>query len=101
MNDRDEQPLLRRQYGNGHDDAHPGQLLHQAHVALASGPLFAAPPLGHRRRHAPLGRTHASQVYDRFLEVLTKALDVSVGDEAGGEAEEGFVDVIPSFPSDA
>ncbi|GGP57396.1 hypothetical protein GCM10010265_39130 [Streptomyces griseoincarnatus] len=25
------------------------------------------------------------------LEVLTKALDVSVGDEAGGEAEEGFV----------
>lgn len=35
------------------------------------------------------------------LEVLTKALDVSVGDEAGGEAEEGFVDVVPSFPADA
>ncbi|MFF0477717.1 hypothetical protein ACFYUS_28890, partial [Streptomyces sp. NPDC004284] len=32
------------------------------------------------------------------LEVLTKALDVSVGDEAGGEAEEGFVDVVASFP---
>ncbi|MFF4259774.1 hypothetical protein ACFY1L_52370, partial [Streptomyces sp. NPDC001663] len=32
------------------------------------------------------------------LEVLTKASDVSVGDEAGGEAEEGFVDVVPSFP---
>ncbi|MEU9298317.1 hypothetical protein, partial [Streptomyces sp. NPDC048266] len=31
------------------------------------------------------------------LEVLTKALDVSVGDEAGGEAEEGFVDVVASF----
>jgi hypothetical protein len=34
------------------------------------------------------------------LEVLTKALDVSVGDEAGGEAEEGFVDVVASFPAD-
>ncbi|WP_051858022.1 molybdopterin-dependent oxidoreductase, partial [Streptomyces cellulosae] len=33
------------------------------------------------------------------LEVLTKALDVSVGDEAGGEAEEGFVDVVASFPA--
>lgn len=33
----------------------------------------------------------------RELEVLTKALDVSVGDEAGGKAEEGFVDV----PTDA
>ncbi|MEV5281374.1 hypothetical protein, partial [Streptomyces sp. NPDC052811] len=32
------------------------------------------------------------------LEVLTKALDVSVCDEAGGEAEECFVDVITSFP---
>ncbi|MEV8486980.1 hypothetical protein AB0467_33900, partial [Streptomyces sp. NPDC052095] len=28
------------------------------------------------------------------LEVLTKALDVTMGDEAGGEAEEGFVDVV-------
>lgn len=28
------------------------------------------------------------------LEVLTKALDVSVGDEAGSEADEGFVDVV-------
>ncbi|GAA4119845.1 hypothetical protein GCM10022284_75820 [Streptomyces hundungensis] len=37
----------------------------------------------------------------RDLEVLTKALDVSVGDEAGGEAEEGFVDVVASLPSDA
>jgi hypothetical protein len=36
----------------------------------------------------------------RGLEVLTKALDVSVGDEAGGEAEEGFVDVVASFPAD-
>lgn len=35
------------------------------------------------------------------LEVLTKTLDVSVGDEAGGEAEEGFVDVVASFPADA
>jgi hypothetical protein len=33
--------------------------------------------------------------------VLTKALDVAVGDQAGGEAEEGFVDVVASFPSDA
>ncbi|WP_405785935.1 NACHT domain-containing protein [Streptomyces sp. NBC_01367] len=36
----------------------------------------------------------------RALEVLTKALDVAVGDEAGGEAEEGLVDVVASFPSD-
>jgi phenylacetic acid degradation operon negative regulatory protein len=35
------------------------------------------------------------------LEVLTKALDVAVGDQAGREAEEGFVDVIASFPADA
>jgi hypothetical protein len=27
-------------------------------------------------------------------------LDVSVGDEAGSEAKEGFVDVVASFPSD-
>ncbi|RPK43101.1 hypothetical protein EES37_17555 [Streptomyces sp. ADI91-18] len=33
------------------------------------------------------------------LEVLTKALDVAVGDEAGGETEEGFVNVVASFPS--
>ncbi|MFH8627872.1 tyrosine-type recombinase/integrase [Streptomyces vietnamensis] len=33
--------------------------------------------------------------------VLTKALDVSVGDQAGREAEEGFVDVVASFPTDA
>ncbi|MFD6129674.1 hypothetical protein, partial [Streptomyces diastaticus] len=33
-----------------------------------------------------------------LLEVLTKALDVAVGDEAGGESEEGFVDVVASFP---
>ncbi|MFC7818933.1 hypothetical protein ACFUTR_30365, partial [Streptomyces sp. NPDC057367] len=32
------------------------------------------------------------------LEVLTKALDVAVSDEAGGKAEEGFVDVVASFP---
>ncbi|MFF8973337.1 hypothetical protein, partial [Streptomyces sp. NPDC014995] len=31
------------------------------------------------------------------LEVLTKALDVSVGDQAGGEAEEGLVDVVAAF----
>lgn len=37
----------------------------------------------------------------RALEVLTKPLDVSVGDEAGGEAEEGLVDVVTSFPADA
>lgn len=35
------------------------------------------------------------------LEVLTKALDVAVGDEAGREAEEGFVYVVASFPPDA
>jgi len=35
------------------------------------------------------------------LEVLTKPLDVSVGDEAGGEAEERFMDVVASFPADA
>jgi hypothetical protein len=27
-------------------------------------------------------------------------LDVAVGDQAGGEAEEGFVDVVASFPAD-
>ncbi|MGV9816899.1 transposase family protein, partial [Streptomyces cellulosae] len=37
--------------------------------------------------------THARQ-----LEVLTKALDVPVGDQAGREAEEGFVDVVAPFP---
>ncbi|MDH6229091.1 hypothetical protein M2169_006147 [Streptomyces sp. MJP52] len=26
---------------------------------------------------------------------------MAVGDEAGGEAEEGFVDVVPSFLADA
>lgn len=35
------------------------------------------------------------------LKGLAKALDVSVGDEAGGEAEEGFVDVVPPLPADA
>jgi hypothetical protein len=34
-------------------------------------------------------------------EVLTKALDVAVGDQADGESEEGFVDVVASFPADA
>lgn len=34
-----------------------------------------------------------------LLEVITKALDVAVGDDAGDEAEEGFVDVVASFPS--
>ena len=34
------------------------------------------------------------------LEVLTKALYMPVGDEAGGEAEECFVDVVASFPAD-
>ncbi|MFF0649361.1 hypothetical protein ACFYVV_37810, partial [Streptomyces tendae] len=32
------------------------------------------------------------------LEVLTKASDVAVGDQADGEAEECFVDVVASFP---
>ncbi|MEU1519577.1 hypothetical protein ABZ490_46960, partial [Streptomyces sp. NPDC005811] len=32
------------------------------------------------------------------LEVLTKALYVPVSDQAGGEAEEGLVDVVASFP---
>ncbi|MEV7064672.1 hypothetical protein AB0N97_18020, partial [Streptomyces collinus] len=32
------------------------------------------------------------------LEVLTKALDVAVGDQTGGEAEERFVDVVASLP---
>ncbi|MFH8642540.1 hypothetical protein, partial [Streptomyces goshikiensis] len=45
----------------------------------------------------------SQSVQDRIggvvLEVLIKALDVAVGDEAGGEAEEGFVDVVASFPS--
>jgi hypothetical protein len=35
------------------------------------------------------------------LAVLTKALDVAVGDEAGGEAEEGFMDVVSPFPADS
>lgn len=33
--------------------------------------------------------------------VLTKALDVSVGDRAGGKAEKGFVCVVTSFSADA
>ncbi len=36
-----------------------------------------------------------------LLEVLTKASDVAVGDQADGEAEECFVDVVASFPADA
>ncbi|MFI0859219.1 hypothetical protein ACH4RA_02875 [Streptomyces smyrnaeus] len=36
----------------------------------------------------------------RHLEVLTEALDVSVGDQAGGEAEEGFVDGVAPCPAD-
>src|SRR5688572_17922778 len=32
------------------------------------------------------------------LEFLTKPCDVSPGDDAGGEAEEGFVDVVSAFP---
>ncbi|MEU3902124.1 hypothetical protein, partial [Streptomyces sp. NPDC045251] len=31
------------------------------------------------------------------LKVLTKALDVAVGDQADGESEECFVDVVASF----
>lgn len=41
----------------------------------------------------------------RGEEVLTEALDVSVRDEvrdeAGGETEEGFMDVLEPFPADA
>src|SRR5690606_7254853 len=47
----------------------------------------------------PAGRLGLSD-QPRPLEVLTKALDVAVGDEAGGEAEKGFVDVVSSFPAD-
>jgi hypothetical protein len=43
--------------------------------------------------------THAGGAW--LKEVLTKALDVTVGDYAGGEAEEGFVDVVASLPWDA
>ncbi|MFZ4192186.1 hypothetical protein ACOZFK_33315, partial [Streptomyces pseudogriseolus] len=32
------------------------------------------------------------------LLALTKPLDVSVGDQADGESEEGLVDVVASFP---
>lgn len=48
-------------------------------------------------------RTRAARAHplSSLLEVLTKALDVAVGDEAGCEAEEGFVDVVASFPSNA
>jgi hypothetical protein len=35
------------------------------------------------------------------LEVLTESADVAVEDDAGGEAEEGFVDVVVAFPADA
>ncbi|SCL26266.1 E2 family protein A [Micromonospora rhizosphaerae] len=35
------------------------------------------------------------------LEVLTKPGDVSVRDDAGGQGEEGFVDVVAAFPADA
>ncbi|GGZ27561.1 hypothetical protein GCM10010300_83480 [Streptomyces olivaceoviridis] len=32
--------------------------------------------------------------------IRTKAFDKAVGDEADGEADEGFVDVVSSFPAD-
>ncbi|MGW1245226.1 hypothetical protein, partial [Streptomyces bobili] len=58
----------------------------------------------HRGPVDAVRRQHQRDVYaaalaaaHTYLEVLTKALDVSVGDEAGGEAEEGFVDVVTSF----
>ncbi|GGZ81791.1 hypothetical protein GCM10010308_63560 [Streptomyces vinaceusdrappus] len=35
------------------------------------------------------------------LEVQTKTSDVAVGDQADGEAEECFVNVVASFPADA
>jgi hypothetical protein len=35
------------------------------------------------------------------LEVLTESLDVAAADDAGSEAEEGFVDVVAAFPADA
>lgn len=35
------------------------------------------------------------------LEFLTKSYDVAVGDDAGGEVEEGFVNVVAAFPPDA
>lgn len=34
------------------------------------------------------------------LEVLTKALDMAVGDQADGEAEKRFMDVVALFPAD-
>jgi hypothetical protein len=36
-----------------------------------------------------------------LLEVLTESLDVPVADDAGGETEEGFVDVVAAFPANA
>jgi hypothetical protein len=35
------------------------------------------------------------------LELLTESFDVSVRDDAGGQGEERFVDVVAAFPPDA
>ncbi|MFJ4890491.1 hypothetical protein ACIP5U_11095, partial [Streptomyces sp. NPDC088788] len=44
-----------------------------------------------------LGLLEDQLVTLELLEVLTKVLDVPVGDQAGGEAEESLVDVVASF----
>ncbi|MFJ4896084.1 hypothetical protein ACIP5U_39905, partial [Streptomyces sp. NPDC088788] len=54
-------------------------------AVLVSGLLLVGPAL--RRRYP---------VACWLLEVLTKVLDVPVGDQAGGEAEESLVDVVAS-----
>ena len=45
-------------------------------------------------------RYDMAQVGGAVLVALTKPLDVAVGDQADGESEEGFVDVVASFPAD-
>lgn len=53
-------------------------------------------------RNCPEGGTRARRSKDGpQLEFLTKSYDVAVGDDAGGEVEEGFVNVVAAFPPDA
>ena len=62
-----------------------------------------APLAGSGTRNAPPATSRiVAHKWARFhLEVLTKSYDVPVRDDAGGEGEEGFVDVVAAFPPDA
>lgn len=64
--------------------------------------LTATPPSGAPSSYLREPRFRAAAIWigSLFGKVPTKALDAAVGDGAGGEAGEGFVDVGASFSSD-